>query len=731
VGQRTDLTLDVDAPDLTALVPQASGALTAHARITGSRDAPRVQATADGKALAFGTQRVRTLQARADVDLSKSGLVDLALTAEGIVLSDRSFDSATLSAKGSRAKHSLALSAASKDSAKPVSLGVELEGGLDPKNAWRGELRKLDLLTKEIGDWRLEGPAPVEASNDRGALRGFCVASRGGRLCASGSYTSGAFDVAGKAEKIPLGLLGPWLPEGVEITGLLDGTFDAKGSPDGTLDAKVDLTPGPGEIRFPEQMGERKSVGYRDTSLRVVADRTGLRVTAGTLLADAGRVSLELSLPRFNDKTLEQKAQPIDGRIVADLPNLDVVQGFVSDVRDVKGELHADLALGGTLGAPTVRGEAALRNGSASLPDLGVTFKELTLVARGDGTGPLLFEGSVRSGRGKLEVKGETPVTPGALTPTIVTLSGEDFEVVNQPPENRVLISPRLTITLKGKRVDVEGELEIPEAKYEWISTFAAVRVSPDVVIVGKKLDEPADTGREIHARVRLILGDRVRLKASGLDARITGSVLAIEAPGKKTIATGELEIRDGTYKAYGQDLKVERGRLIFGGGPLDNPGIDARAYRRAKDGVVAGIEIKGTLRVPQTTVYSDPPMGQAEALAYVLLGHPLGQSTQQEGSLLTNAAASLGLSGGNLLVKKLAARFGLDEARVESEGSFKEASLVVGKFLSPKLYVQYGIGIFTRASTLRVSYLLNRSWTIRAETGAANGADILYTIER
>ncbi|MGE5717361.1 MAG: translocation/assembly module TamB domain-containing protein, partial [Acidobacteriota bacterium] len=110
---------------------------------------------------------------------------------------------------------------------------------------------------------------------------------------------------------------------------------------------------------------------------------------------------------------------------------------------------------------------------------------------------------------------------------------------------------------------------------------------------------------------------------------------------------------------------------------------------------------------------------------------HPLGKSTQQEGSLVANAAASLGIKGGNLLAKKLAAKFGLEEARIETEGSFSEAALVVGKFLTPRLYVQYGIGLFTRVSTLRVSYILNKRWTVRAETGVENAADILYSIEK
>lgn len=731
VGPRSDLTFDLDAPNLSALLPDAAGSLKANGRVTGPRDTPRIRATLEGGALASADRRVGRLKGNVDVDLSRDGPLDVSLAAEAISVGPRAFATATVTAKGLRSRHVLTFAAESKDGVKPMSLAAELAGGLDPESTWNGTLRRLDLRSKEAGDWALEGTATLQASAAGGSLRGFCFASRGGRLCASGSYGDGAFELDARTERLPVDLFGAFLPPDVAITGVLEGTARARGSRDGSLDAQVDLRPGPGEIRLRGQAGKVTAIGYRDTSFRLVAGRGGLRATAAALLADAGRLSLDLTLPRFNEPGLEQKAQPVTGRVLVDLERLDVVQGFVADVREVKGTLHADLAIGGTLGAPAVRGEAALRAGGARVPDLGITLRELTLVARGDGTGPLRFEGSVVSGRGKLRISGETPLTPGALTATVIKLDGDSVEALSQPPENRMLVSPRLTLTLRGARLDVEGDLEVPEAKYERVSAFATVRVSPDVVFVGRDPDAAPGEARAIHARVRLILGDKVRLKASGLDTRITGSLLVIEEPGKQTLATGELELRDGTYKAYGQDLRIERGRLFFAGGPIDNPGIDARASRKARDGTVAGLAIRGTLRAPETTLFSEPPMAQADALAYILLGHPLNQATAQEGSLVTNAAASLGIKGGNLLMKQLAARFGLEEARIETEGTFQEASLVVGKYFSPRLYVEYGIGLFTRVSTLRVSYLLSKRWTVRAETGAENAGDIFYTIER
>src|SRR5436309_4633401 len=52
-----------------------------------------------------------------------------------------------------------------------------------------------------------------------------------------------------------------------------------------------------------------------------------------------------------------------------------------------------------------------------------------------------------------------------------------------------------------------------------------------------------------------------------------------------------------------GQDLTLDHGRLLFAGGPADNPGLDLQAYRTATDGTVAGVIVKGTLKSPQATL--------------------------------------------------------------------------------------------------------------------------------
>ena len=59
-----------------------------------------------------------------------------------------------------------------------------------------------------------------------------------------------------------------------------------------------------------------------------------------------------------------------------------------------------------------------------------------------------------------------------------------------------------------------------------------------------------------------------------------------------------------------------------------------------------------GTLKDPRVTIYSEPAMSQNRALHYIVTGRPPGEGTGADGNLLSKAASSIGLRGGNLLAR-------------------------------------------------------------------------------
>ena len=75
----------------------------------------------------------------------------------------------------------------------------------------------------------------------------------------------------------------------------------------------------------------------------------------------------------------------------------------------------------------------------------------------------------------------------------------------------------------------------------------------------------------------------------------------------RPTQGTGEIQIVDGKYRAFGNELTIDPGRFVFGGGAIDNPGLDVRAYRgltaqqnvMTGSGEIVGVNLRGTLRRP------------------------------------------------------------------------------------------------------------------------------------
>jgi len=173
-----------------------------------------------------------------------------------------------------------------------------------------------------------------------------------------------------------------------------------------------------------------------------------------------------------------------------------------------------------------------------------------------------------------------------------------------------------------------------------------------------------------------------------------------------------------------------ERGRLIFGGGPISNPGLDLRVSRTASDGTIAGFQITGTAEAPVLTLFSTPAKSQSDALSYIMFGKPATETTGNA-SAAGLAAGQLSVQGTDMLARGAAGKLGIQDASVESkEGSLQEASLFLGTYLSPKLYVSYGIGLFKSETTIRMRYKMSTHWSVQTESGSARSGLLQYSNE-
>lgn len=125
--------------------------------------------------------------------------------------------------------------------------------------------------------------------------------------------------------------------------------------------------------------------------------------------------------------------------------------------------------------------------------------------------------------------------------------------------------------------------------------------------------------------------------------------------------------------------------------------------------------------------------MGQSDALAYLITGKPLSQVSSAEGNKVTAAAQALGSAAGNLLAKRVGARLGIDDIGVSSSAALGGTSaFTVGKYLSPRLYMSYGVGLFQPGEVLTLRYRISQRWNFEAQSATEfSRASFNYRIER
>ncbi|MDH5735969.1 MAG: translocation/assembly module TamB domain-containing protein, partial [Gammaproteobacteria bacterium] len=489
--------------------------------------------------------------------------------------------------------------------------------------------------------------------------------------------------------------------------------------------AQINLPPG--ALSYPLLEGERDRWNYQGGTVFITFDEQGLKASTDLVIQNGDKLSLTVELPQAQLLSLNPQQQALIANIKLNIHDLGLIEALFPEIQNLQGEVALNTAVTGTLAQPRFNGQVYLSQGEFQIPRLGLNINQLRIQAQNDGLEKIKLQLEAHSGDGKLTMQGQTTLNKMAGWPTEISINGDQFEV-SRIPEARVLVSPDLKIKVQHHSINITGNIHIPYAKLQPKDTTTAVHVSDDAVIIDAK--QAVEQKWDIVTRIRLTLGERITYFGFGFEGRFGGSLLLEDEPGQLTRATGELNIAEGRYRAYGQRLDVEQGRLLYTGGPLSNPGLDLQAVRHVNN-VTAGLRVKGSLSQPQLELFSIPSMGQTDALSYLLLGRPMETASGEEGAMVAKAALALGLSGGDRLARLLGDRFGLDEMRVESSDSGDQASLVVGRYLSPKLYISYGVGLIEAINTLTVRYQISDKWQLKAESGEHQGADFLYTIER
>ncbi len=722
IAESWDLTWVLQAPDLAQLLPTLAGSIDARGAVSGARAQPRVQAHAALQNFVVADARLAALQLDADVSLRPGAELSLKGRGKNLQLADRKFDSLDVDLAGSLERHVITLQAQGAAN----KLQVAGRGGWDGTR-WSGRLERGDWESPELGAWALHKPVGMRLAAEKGAIENVCWQQLQAKLCAQLDYSTAERHVQADLTDLPLSRLQKYLPPDVKIdAAAVTARVDARLPAQGAARAEAQFQVSPGTLTW-NDVGHAAQTEFGGANGELHLDAKGLRSTLQLRLSGTDQLSLQANLPGYQPGVTPE-TQRLNGQLRGEVRDFELLNAMLEAVDDLSGVVRLDAELAGTLADPAVRGELRLIDGRGFISPAGVQLEDWQLTLAGDpADGKLRLQSSARSGPGTVQLDGWLAQLGGDDLTAEFHIGGTGFEAVNLP-EARVLVTPDLLCKIRSQSAEVTGTVLIPEARIEPRDLSGAVTPSKDVVLVTQ--GEAPPPGWKVSNQIKLSLGDKVIFDGFGLKGRLTGAVDVTDLPNRVPLGRGELTVKDGQYAAYGQELKIEQGRVLYLDSPLDNPALDVRAVRKTGD-VTAGLRVLGTAQKPNAELYSQPSMPQADALSYLLLGHPVASASSSEGELLFKAASSVGLKGGNQLAQNIGKTFGLDEVSVEGGEDLDSTALTLGKYLSPGLYVNYSVGLLDAANRLRIRYHLSKHLSVQTETGTATGGDILYTIER
>lgn len=712
-GERYDINADFSPLNLSDISPNGGGLLQGTLAINGPASAPNYRANLSGSMLRWGKDSIGKLEARGDLPGSgRNG--QMHVSASDIAISGQALEQFDAQISGNIAD--LRAQADAKFDYGKIKLDISAAG---TNQNWKGVLHSLQFAPRLGEAWTLQSPSNYQFANGSIRLDKTCLRTgSSAQLCANANGSAASIE----GNELPLSLLDPWLRESMPDQNYypygvvnLNGNFVR--SKTGAWNGDVSLRSSAGGLRL-NTNATRDVVSYSDLKfdVKLLGERIDGKLNA--LLPDQGSVSGEL-------QTGLDEFAPLKGRLSLNIYRLTWLELLSPDIADPNGRLVGQLLLSGNRAVPNISGDARLNQFSAELPALGIKITEGDVTLRGEPSGQARLNGVLSSGKGKLQLDGSLDLAD-KNSPLQLTLKGENITVSNTP-DLQADMSPDLKLVYQDGLLKMTGVVVVPSAKIDLERLDQSVSVSSDVVVLDPR-DAPETGGFLIDTDVSLQLGRNVELKGFGLDGKLSGALQVRDQPGRPALATGTLEAR-GRYTAYGQALTIRRSRLTYAKSSINNPALDILAERNFED-VTVGIRVQGTARSPQTTITSSPAMEASEALSWLVLGRPLNTASSSDSQRLDATALALS-AGGNILAQQLGVKLGLDEAGITESRALGGAVFSVGKKISPRLFVSYGVSLLGTGQVMTLKYLIKRGFDVSIESGKETAASLNWRKEK
>ncbi|OOF79269.1 DUF490 domain-containing protein [Rodentibacter caecimuris] len=735
LSEQSDLVLEINAPNLQGLYGDLAGSVVGNAAIKGRLNEPNVVIDLKTQNLHWQTLNIANAAIKGNISSSPLLKGDLTVKGGNIRYGDAvAMRSVDLTFSGDEKNHKLVLAS----QGEPAAANLQLSGNFDrTSQQWQGSLSQVKIDTP-IGEVKSNQSIPITYNNKKSqvSVGAHCWINTDVDLCFPQTFTAGANgEIPFNIKRVNLDLVNK-LTQQDSLKGQLRSEGKVAWFADKPFVLNVALNG--------DNLGITQKLDYRTFKLNVPklslnADiqNNNLTLKSDINVQNQGRIHTNLKL---NDLS---GARHLGGTLNIERLNLALVNQLFSNGESINGEIVSTLTLAGNLEKPLLNGYFDVRNVATKLKMLPFEVTKGDIAIRFNGTSSTL-QGNVQTPEGRLTMTGRANWANLANWNTEVRAETENFKL-DLPSMGKLRLSTNVLAKATPKLLELSGNVDIPWARIK-VDTLPdnAEPVSEDEVIlngprkskeelINREFASTTKSGMEIRSDLKIKIGNDVHFDAYGFKSNLEGLLSVKQEKGRLGLY-GQIDLKNGRYASFGQDLLIRKGQINFAGLP-SQPMLNIEAIRNPEamedSNITAGVKVVGVASNPEVTIFSNPSKPQDQALSYLLTGRSLEDSGQAgSGGSVGAALLGMGLAKSGKLMGGIGEAFGIQDLNLGTAGVGDSSKVQVSGNIGKRLQVKYGVGLFDGLAEVTLRYRLLPQLYFQSVSGTNQVFDLLYQFE-
>lgn len=747
-GDQHQLVTSVDISTLHQLIPSLKGTVKGGLILTQADNQPLPNIMVDLVARDVSMPNFVVLDATVKgkiVNLAKSDS-QLQINAKGLNIANQPLRALQLNFNGTQAAHTLDI----KTDSTRGQVQATLKGSIDlAKSQWQGVVGNGQIGTKYAKLQQIQ-PAQLLVNWQKGQTQQLQLAAhcwqmagqpnQNGTLCLKDNLIASANQgqVNLVAQQLDSRVFSVVMPKDIAWSGKLNGTALVHWQKNQRPTVNASFYSDNGVFGTVAQTPEENptTINYERISVIARSTNEGLKLRADLKTANnAGNGYVDATINPY------QAGKPITGSVVLQDINLAVFKPFFPSFERLTGNGLVAGKLSGTLQQPNFVGDAEIQNASLGITGVPIRFDNINVLTH--------IEGSQANMNGTFTTPNEGK---GKLGGTVdwhrdlqakLKLTGDQLQV-SQPPMLTARINPMFDIIVKPTQryVNVAGVIDVPRGIIRPPEQTAdVITKSKDVNVIDRRLQAQIDEVLrvtqpwDINADIGLDIGDKVTFQGFGARLPLAGA-LHITQRGQGTMqAQGVVQVaKRSKADIFGQNLDINFAQVRFNGA-VTKPTLNIEAVKDVQ-GVQVGVRVKGATNQPNIMVFNNGGLTDQQAMNALVTGsltNTTGQNTNSEDfrnrvdNTLAAAGLSAGLSSTRGLTNQIGRAFGLQSLTLDAMGTSNDTEVNITGYITPDLYIRYGVGVFNAQSSLSMRYQLTQRLYLEAKSAVNQSVDLIY----